>query len=263
MKKAILITLLVFFSMACMGQNEGSLKFLGIPIDGTEAQFAAKLRGKGFTYISTYESYKGQFNGKSVDVFIHTNHNLVDRVYVAFPTTSEDNVKNEFNRLLRQFNDNGKYMDLSMNKEIPDSEDISHEMSINGKRYQASFSYFDPDRDQFAFMDALLDKFSEFFSADQLAVVKANCKKMMEASDAEREKLQGMMMEELQGMALKQDADSDADKEKVVRFFFTFMDGMRSLADGEVWFMIHGNYGRYNIGLYYDNLHNQAHGEDL
>ena len=56
MKKAILITLLVFFSVVCMGQKEGALKFLGIPVDGTEAHFAAKLRGKGFTYDSTYES---------------------------------------------------------------------------------------------------------------------------------------------------------------------------------------------------------------
>lgn len=43
----------------------------------------------------------------------------------------------------------------------------------------------------------------------------------------------------------------------------TYLDAMTSLADGDVWFMIQENYGQYYIGLYYDNLHNQAHGEDL
>ena len=40
-------------------------------------------------------------------------------------------------------------------------------------------------------------------------------------------------------------------------------DGTNYLAVKIVWFMIHERYGRYQIGLYYDNLHNQAHGEDL
>ena len=71
------------------------------------------------------------------------------------------------------------------------------------------------------------------------------------------------MMAELQQMGLNQSGDENADQEKAFRFLLTFMDGMKSLADGDVWFMIHESYGRYNIGLYYDNLHNQAHGEDL
>lgn len=169
MKKTLLIAILALFSTVCVAQGGGPLKFLGIPIDGTEAQFVSKLKAKGFTYSALTEGYKGQFNGKSVDVYIHTNHNLVDRVYVAFPYTNEDGIKSEFNRLLGQFKDNAKYMALVMNEEIPEDD----------------------------------------------------------------------------------------------RFVATCMDGMRSLADGDVWFMIHERYGRYQIGLYYDNLHNQAHGEDL
>lgn len=263
MKKTIHITILAFFSIVCMGQNEGALKFLGIPIDGTEAQFAAKLKGKGFTYNSAYESYKGQFNGKSVDVYIHTNHNLVDRVYVAFPYTSEEGIRGEFNKLLSQFKDNGKYMDLSMNTEIPSGEDISYEISVNKKRYQASYSYFDPDRDPLELMNSLIDKFDEFFTPEQIAELKATIKTTMEAPEAEREEIQAKMMAELQQMGLNQSGDENADQEKAFRFLLTFMDGMKSLADGDVWFMIHESYGRYNIGLYYDNLHNQAHGEDL
>lgn len=263
MKKAILITLLACFSVVCMGQNEGALTFLGIPIDGTEAQFTAKLRKKGFTYNSAYESYKGQFNGKSVNVYIHTNHNLVDRVYVAFPYNSEEGIRGEFNKLLSQFKDNGKYVDLSMNTEIPSDEDISHEISVNKKRYQASYSYFNFDRDPLEFMNALIDKFDEFLMPEQIAELKATIKTTMEAPEDEREEIQAKMMAELQQLGLNQSGDENADQEKAFRFLLTFMDGLKSLADGEVWFMIHENYGRYYIGLYYDNLHNQAHGEDL
>ena len=108
MKKTLLIALLTLFSAVCFGQDGGTLKFLGIPIDGTEAQFAAKLKAKGFTYSTLTEGYKGPFNGKQVDVYIHTNHNLVDRVYVAFPNTTEEGIRVEFNRLLAQFKDKQK-----------------------------------------------------------------------------------------------------------------------------------------------------------
>ena len=263
MRKTLLIALLTLFSAMCFGQDGGPLKFLGIPIDGTEAQFVSKLKAKGFTYNSFYESYKGQFNGKPVDVYIHTNHNLVDRVYVVFPYTTEEGIRVEFNRLLGQFKDNGKYMDLVMNEEIPEDDDISYEISVKNKRYQASFSYFDSDRDPVAFMNALMDNFSEFFTEEQLAKLKEYIVKAMDVPADQREDLQAEMMAEMQEMGLDQDENAEPDTEKAFRFLATVVDGMRSLADGEVWFMIHKRYDRYQIGLYYDNLHNQAHGEDL
>ena len=99
--------------------------------------------------------------------------------------------------------------------------------------------------------------------AEQIAELKATIKTTMEAPEAEREEIQAKMMAELQQIGLNQSGDENAYQEKAFRFLLTFMDGMKSLADGDVWFMIHESYGRYNIGLYYENLHNQAHGEDL
>lgn len=263
MKRILLITLLSLFSIVAFCQNGGAIKFLGIPIDGTEAQFAAKLKNKGFTYNSLSESYKGQFNGKNVDVYIHTNHNQVDRVYVSFPSTTEEGIRVEFNRLLAQFKNTGKYMDLSMNEEIPESEDISYEITVKSKRYQASFCYYDTDRDPIVFMDALMDKFSDFFTEEQLSKLKEYVRKAVDTPDDQKDALQAEMMAEMQKMGLGQDENAEPDPEKAMMFLVTFMDGMKSLADGDVWFMIHERYGRYNIGLYYDNLHNQAHGEDL
>ncbi len=263
MKKIILITLLSLFSVMCYGQNSGALKFLGIPIDGTEAQFAAKLKSKGFTYSSVSESFKGQFNGKPVDVYIHTNHNLVDRVYVAFPTTSEEGIKVEFNRLLSQFNNNSKYLDLAMNEKIPDEDDISYEITVNNKRYQASFTYYDPDRDQYAFIEAFIDCFSGFFTPEQLGKMKEYAKKALDVPENQKEDVIAELTAEMQKMGLEQDENTEPNPEKALMIMATYLDGLHSLADGEVWFMIHEHYGRYQIGLYYDNLHNQAHGEDL
>lgn len=263
MKKTLLITILAIISLVAFGQNGGPLKFLGIPIDGTEAQFASQLKAKGFTYSSLSESYKGQFNGKPVDVYIHTNHNLVDRVYVSFPYTTEEGIRTEFNRLLGQFKNTGKYADLTMNEEIPENEDISYEITVKNKRYQASFSYFDSDRDPVAMLESLVDKFSDFFTEEQLATLKVYVKKAADTPADQIEALQAEMLAEMQKMGLGQDENAEPEPEKAIKFMVTLLDGMRSMADGDVWFMIHENYGRYNIGLYYDNLHNQAHGEDL
>ena len=263
MKRILLTALLALISSLCFGQDSGALKFLGIPIDGTESLFATQLKSKGFTYNSIYKSYKGQFNGKPVDVYIHTNHNLVDRVYVAFPYTTEEGIKVEFNRLLGQFKENAKYIDLAMNSEIPADDDISYEISVKNKRYQATFSYFNPDRDPVSFMDAMLDKLSDFFTEEQQTKLKEFSKKLVEAPKEEHEELQAQMMAEMQETGFGLAEGAELDPEKALRFLSTLMDGMRSLADGDVWFMIHENYGRYQIGLYYDNLHNQAHGEDL
>ena len=261
MKKALLVTLLTLISLFCHAQNAVGIKFLGIPIDGPKEQFAQKLKAKDFTYSSLYESYKGQFNGKPVDVYIHTNHNLVDRVYVAFPYSTEEGIRTEFNRLLNQFKNNGKYMDLSFNSEIPDDEDISYEITVNNKRYQASFSYFDPDRDKVSFANDLVDKFLPYIEKEQAEVFKEYVRKLATTPESEQQALQEQMLEEMQKTMAE--SATEQDPEQSFMLVLKFIDAMKSLADGEVWFMIHEHYGKYQIGLYYDNLHNQAHGEDL
>lgn len=266
MKKIFFSTLLALISFIGLSQssNSGAIKFLGIPIDGTESQFVAKLKNKGFTYNSQYESYKGQFNGKTVDVYIHTNHDIVDRVYVAFPYTSEENIRAEYNRLLKQFNENKKYMNLSLSDEIPEDDDISYEISVNNKRYQASFSYFDEDGDQLEFVYAIIDGFSDFFTEEERNAMKDNIKQYVSASEEGRDKIMEQVIAEMQKTEFAQTSgNTEEDTEKAYRFLVTALDTIRSLADGDVWFMIHNHYGQYRIGLYYDNLHNQANGEDL
>ena len=258
-----LITILSLFIISLYSFAQGPLKFLGIPIDGSESTFVTQLKAKGFRYDSLSEAYKGQFNGQNVDVYVHTNHNLVDRVYVAFPRKSEQDIRIQFNNLLSQFQETGKYLTLSINEEIPADEDISYEISIHNKRYSAVFSYFDSDRDPAAFIDEMIDKFSDYYTEEQLATLKEYSQKSIDLSPEEAEDLRDQMMEELQSMGVGQGVDAESDPIKAFQSFLSMLDRFRSLADGEVWFMIHEQYGRYNLGLYYDNLHNRPHGEDL
>lgn len=145
-----------------------------------------------------------------------------------------------------------------MNSEIPDDdEDISYEMTVNNKRYQASFSYFDPDRDQSELMDMLLDICEDFFTEEQMVAIREYCNALEGASEVEQEELQAKLNEEMHNIGVSHD------EEKYKLFMIAYLNGLQELADGDVWFMIHETYGKYQIGLYYDNRHNQAHGEDL
>ena len=101
MKRLITIISLLLLSLSAVAQ--GPLKFMGIPIDGTRPHFESQLKAKGFRYDSITESFKGEFNGQNVDVYVHSNHNVVDRVYVSFPRKSEQNIRIQFNNLLSQF----------------------------------------------------------------------------------------------------------------------------------------------------------------
>lgn len=256
MKRIILTFVLSLFCLLSFGQNSGTLKFLGIPIDGTESSFAEKLKNKGFVYSSYYDGYRGQFNGQTVTVYIHTNHNLVDRVYVSFPKTTERSIKNDFNTLLRQFKHNNKYTDLSFNEEIPETEDISYEMSINDKHYQASFCYFDPNRDPASLIDPLCDELVKSFPSELVEQMRSTMKDSLNSSDEEQ---QAAIEDALPALYEK----INSDPEKMVLYIATILDAMNSLADGEVWFTIHESGGQYNLGLYYDNCHNRPNGEDL
>ena len=257
MKKTLLTLCFALITVLSFGQNSTALKFLGIPIDGSEASFTEQLKAKGFRYDTYTDGYKGQFNGQNVTVFIHTNHLTVDRVYVSFPPTrSESDIRSDFNTLLRQFNNNSKYMDLSFNQEIPKTENISYEIKVNSKRYQASFSYFDPDQDKVLFIDKLCNELSKRFPGEQVALIRAALNESLNQSTEDQN---ASIEDALQEFSKK----LDSNPEEMLLYIANILESWKNIADGDVWFMIHENYGKYNIGLYYDNLHNKANGEDL
>lgn len=53
------------------------------------------------------------------------------------------------------------------------------------------------------------------------------------------------------------------DNEKTEVFVDYLTHFIEKFSKNSVWFMINENYGKYKILMYYDNLHNQANGDDL
>lgn len=133
---ALLLSAIVF------AQPKSVTKFLGIPIDGSKAEMIQKLKEKGYTYNSKLDCLEGEFNGRDVQISVVTNNSKVYRILVqdAIPS-SEGDIKIRFNTLCQQFEANGKYWSPS-NYTLSEEEDISYEMTVHNKRYQAAYYQF-------------------------------------------------------------------------------------------------------------------------
>lgn len=144
MKKFFALSFFLAFSAALFAQVEVT-KFLGIPVDGTKKEMISKLKDKGFTDFYGTDMLEGEFNGKNVYVFVQTNNRKVWRIgLVDQVSCDETQIKINFNNLCRQFEENSKYIGF-VDQTIPGDEDISYEMSVNSKRYEAVFYQKSPN----------------------------------------------------------------------------------------------------------------------
>lgn len=137
--KHLILSLLILLPFVTNAQKDVT-KFLGIPIDGTKSEMIQKLKAKGFK--SSYydkEILEGEFNGAEATIMIQTNNNKVWRIIVSYSNLSEQNAKTRFNNLCYQFQNNSKYYSAGADYTIPDSDDISYEMSVNEKRYEGLY----------------------------------------------------------------------------------------------------------------------------
>lgn len=203
--------------------------FLGIPVDGFKSDMRKSLIAKGFTpkQVSGQEYFEGEFNGTDVHVYIATNNNKVYRIMLCDANTqSEANIKIRFNKLVSQFENNKRYTALD-SYTISDDEDISYEMLVHNKNYDALF-YQNPDLEK---VDTL---------ALQKQVREELLKKYSEA--------------ELQNPTEETEKEAQS---------VTFKIGMDMLFKKPVWFRISEHYGEYYITMFYDNEYNHANGEDL
>ena len=142
MKKLFTILVSLFLCLASLAQtSDNVLKFLGNPVDGSPSKMSSFLKNKGFVYDIKYDCFNGKFNGMQSKVFICDNNGKVDRIFVIYGSDmTESGVKNHFNSLISQFRKNEKYIELDANEFISDDEDISYEMVVKNKSYEASFS---------------------------------------------------------------------------------------------------------------------------
>jgi hypothetical protein len=141
MKKILLVALLM--NIAFIGFAQKTIKFLGIPIEGTKKEMISKLQAKGYEYDSYNDHLTGEFNGANVMINVQTVNNQVWRIAVLDDSSSsETDIKIRYNILFEQFSNNGKYISIGEGK-LTDKDDISYEMNVNKKRFQAIFRLVD------------------------------------------------------------------------------------------------------------------------
>lgn len=141
-KISILIVLSVIYLSSFAQENV--TKFLGIPINGTKAEMKAKLKEKGFSQSELGKDWlAGEFNGEDVLINIQTNNNKVWRICVFDENyKSEGQIKIRYNKLCQQFQNNSRYMIADSgiyDYSLSDTEDISYNILVHDKQYQASF----------------------------------------------------------------------------------------------------------------------------
>ena len=139
MKKILFILFLLVASLTVDAQ----VNFMGIPVDGTKSEMISKLKQKGFEY--KYDSYydfdylTGMFNGKNVFISISVYKGKVWRIKVIDKAIySESSIKTQFNILIKQFENNGKYTYL-YDQKLDENLDISYEIDVNKKQIEAAF----------------------------------------------------------------------------------------------------------------------------
>ncbi len=225
MKRLFLTLAFVFVSFVSYAQSDVT-QFLGIPIDGSKSAMIEKLCQKGFEkkYYSDGSIYlTGEFNGYDVIITVVTTNNKVSRIVVRDAYDVEEaTIKIRFNTLCSQFVKNPKYVAFE-DFTISQTEDISYEMTVHDKRYEAVFyqkSNLEESELQAAFQKQLLDNFTE----EQLS--KFTEKDMIDAA---------------------------------AKYVLEHIHMSKKC----VWFYIEEFYGKYSIVMYYDNEYNRAQGSDL
>lgn len=152
MKKLFAIAVLALAPLFAGAQQPKEVtKFLGIPVDGTQTEMIRKLKEKGFRANPTLDNtVSGEFNGSSVLIHVQANKDKVSRIIVADDFFSDETaIRIRFNQLCSQFENNTKYISFADTAQtISDEEDISYEITVHDKRYQAVF-YQKPDFSDF------------------------------------------------------------------------------------------------------------------
>ena len=242
MKKLLsfIIGILIMCSTV-FGQSESTLKFLSIPVDGSKSEMVEVLKSKGFEYDSESDFLIGDFNGKKSEIGIVENHGKVYRV-VVFDANTYDagEIRIRFNNLIHQFENNDKYFYIFPNDIIPEDEDIHYEILVNKKQYIAEFRY-NPLYGNDELRDRLINEAVE------------ESKLFLEEKKDEKT-IDGITYGEFY---------SDKDNYDQLISAQVSLKVIQMSKNSSVWFKIFEHYGKYYIGLYYDNLLNAPNGEDL
>lgn len=229
MKKTLFSIILLIFSITLNAQKEVT-QFLGISVDGSKSAIVQRLKAKGFTTSPIDKDILvGKFNGADVHLYIVTNGGKVCRIMVSdINSVNETDIRIRFNNLCHQFQNNTKYLPASLSSpdyQLPDNENISYGITIEKKRYEASYYQLPAIVDTTSIQDEM-----------QLAILSKYTEEQLSNPTDE-------LINEMQTTALSALLSKNSKR--------------------SVWFMICENRGKYYIAMYYDNQYNMANGEDL
>ena len=148
-------------------------------------------------------------------------------------TRGETDIKVRFNRLCQQFRNNPKYKTFRTEEEqtIPDNEDLSYEITVHDKRYEASF-----------YQISQLDTVAIYNKSKQSLLSKYT----QEQLDNPTEEI-----------------STEIRMEYITNILKYNLQNISATYNKSVWFMIAERAGKYYICMYYDNKYNEADGEDL
>lgn len=226
MKQFITTIIITIISLTAYCQQRDITRFLDIPVEGKKSEMIRKIKAKGFktTKFTDEKVLTGKFNGEDVNVDVITNDK--DEVYrvVVWNKSYRDEqlIRIQFNNLCYQFKNSSKYIS---NKDwsIPEDEDISYELNVHKKRYQAIF---------FQWPTEIGDSIIKSHTVARCVFNSKYDELSKDERDAEVEKI---YFEELSELVSKK----------------------------TVYFKIIGQASQYTIMIYYENAYNRANGEDL
>lgn len=225
MKKYLISIVFAMISFIAFAQTPATFKFMGVPVDGSKRDVISALVEKGFVYNEKGDILSGQFNGQQSMILINENNGKVYRIIVAQenPSYNEAEIRIAYNNLIQQFRDNPKYEENEPNEFISETEDISYEMIVHNKLYDAIFT-FNPTYN---------------WTEEDWSKARENIKNEIEAKQF------------------------PSPEEKLNAYLSAVANYSKSFPQGIVWFRIFEQYGKYGIGIYYENWDNKPKGEDL
>lgn len=264
MKKNVFIacTILIMFTAVCNAQNIVT-QFLGIPVDGYKSEMIDNLKKKGYLHRRVYgeDLLTGEFNGTDVQISLVTNNNKIWRIYVEDENTLDEyQIKLRFNTLCDQFERNTKYYSNNVEYRIPMDEDISYQMLVYDKHYEAVYYQIPPSLKNDIIelsnkIEGLYSDSSENLSIEEHIELFESFITVLSEYDEDRfSKYDRQYLFEM---------INDAQNEKYDKSLTFFSDLGLFVQSRVVWFSIYERAGGYYIGMFYDNEYNKASGEDL
>ena len=259
MKRFFIIIALSFVLVNISYAQNDVTKFMGIPVDGSKAEVVRQLLDKGFEYDDSQDNWTrltGFFNGVNSNVYVRTNKNLVDRIYVCDKNTcSESEIIIRFNKLVRQFANKDNYISEGYEKYlIPQNEDISYEMLCNNKNYDAIF-YQKPDTVNINEYSINLSNLSD----EEIS----NMVNSLIQTDSLY--LGSYKTFDLENFNNHRGVNFDKDRGWLILLaeVYNYSKQHFNKYDKPVWVKICQHRNEYFIAIFYDNENNMSQGEDL